>query len=143
MPVSFQELLDAFELVSASAGVSDYEALVCRQTGKIYLRSEFEDLAGLEDELPDDIEDEEKYIALPDKRDLDLGKPLVLSFAREYLPDDVDDVRDMFSRKGAYAKFKALLAHRNALDRWYDFETKATEGALREWCDRDSVAIAD
>jgi hypothetical protein len=65
MPISFQELLDAFELVSASAGVSDYQAILSRQTGKIYLRSEFGDLDGLEDELPDDIEDEEKYIAFP------------------------------------------------------------------------------
>jgi hypothetical protein len=34
-----------------------------------------------DEELPDDI-DNEKYIAIPDKRELDLGKPLVLDFAR-------------------------------------------------------------
>jgi hypothetical protein len=67
----------------------------------------------------------------------------VLNFAREFLPNDVDDVYDIFRRKGAYAKFKALLMRRNALDRWYEFEQKATERALREWCEVNSIALAD
>jgi hypothetical protein len=33
------------------------------------------------DELPDDIDDDEKYFQIPHKRELDLGKPLVLVFA--------------------------------------------------------------
>lgn len=44
------------------------------------------DLDGIEDELPDDVEDDEKYISIPDKRELDLGKPMVLDFAHEFLP---------------------------------------------------------
>jgi hypothetical protein len=42
--------------------------------------------------LPDDIDDE-KYISIPDKSELDVGKPLVLDFVREFLPDDYDEVR--------------------------------------------------
>lgn len=38
------------------------------------------------EELPDDLEDSERYIAIPDKRELDLGKPLVLTFARHTCP---------------------------------------------------------
>jgi len=30
-----------------------------------------------------------------------------------------------------YARFKELLARRNALDEWHDFEAKAEERALR------------
>jgi hypothetical protein len=71
----------------------------------------------MNDELPDDINDEEKYVALPDKRELGLGKPLVLDFARQFLPDDFDDVRYFFSRRGAYTKFKAMLARRSAIGR--------------------------
>ena len=41
----------------------------------------------LECNLPDDIDDE-KYIAIPNKKELDLGKPLVLDFTREFLPDN-------------------------------------------------------
>jgi hypothetical protein len=53
------------------------------------------------DELPDDIDDSEKYVQIPNKRELDLGKPLVLNFARQFLPDDFDEVRQIFSSRGA------------------------------------------
>jgi hypothetical protein len=51
------------------------------------------------DELPEDVEDEEKHIAIPDKPELGLGKPLALDFAREFLPGDFDEVRYMFTRR--------------------------------------------
>src|SRR5438034_11700677 len=83
MPVSFSDLQLAFEFVS-SGGIGENEAYLDRQSGKIYWHSGFGDN---DEELPDDIDDE-KYIAIPDKKELDLGKPLVLDFAREFLPDD-------------------------------------------------------
>ena len=141
MPVSFQEILNSFEFVGSGGGL--HEAFLCRRTSKIYWRSEMSDLDEFEEELPDDIEDDEKYVAIPDKRELDLGKPLVLDFAREFLPDDFDEVRYMFSKRGAYKKFRALLIRTNTLERWYDFESKATERALREWCEVNSIELAE
>jgi hypothetical protein len=81
MPVSFSELQCAFEFVS-SGGMGENEAYLDRQSGKIYWHSEFGDN---DKELPDDIDDE-KYTAIPDKRELDLGKPLVLDFALSFYP---------------------------------------------------------
>jgi hypothetical protein len=140
MPTSFSDIELAFEFVS-STSVGTNEAFLCRRTGKIYWRSD--SLDELDEEIPDDIEDEEKYIAIPGKRDLDLGKPLVMDFAREFLPNDFDEVRYMFSRSGAYKKFRALVTRRNVLDRWYEFESKATERALREWCELNAIELAD
>ena len=140
MPTRFSDIELSFEFVS-SQGVGMNEAFLCRQTGKICWRSD--SLDELDEEIPDDIEDEEKYIAIPDKRDLDLGKPLVLDFAREFLPNDFDEVRYIFSKRGAYQKFRALVTRRNVLDRWYEFESKATERALREWCELNSIELAD
>src|SRR5262245_20133476 len=91
MPVSFQELLLALEFISSSIG--NHRAILCRRTGKIYWHSELSDLDEFNDELPDDIDDDEKYIDLPDKKELGLGKPLALDFAREFLPNDFDEVR--------------------------------------------------
>jgi hypothetical protein len=48
----------------------------------------------------------------------------------------------MFSKRGAYGKFRTLLMRRNALERWHDFQSKATERALREWCALNSIEIA-
>jgi hypothetical protein len=142
MPVSFSKLLENFELMSMTSG--DSYAYLCRQTGEFHCRMDplyvGEEYAG---ELPDDIDDEEKYVALPDKRELDLGKPLVMDFVREVLPQDLDDVRDMFRKKGAYAKFKGLLTHRRVIDQWHEFERIATERALREWSALNSIELVD
>jgi hypothetical protein len=119
MPVSFSDLQCAFEFVSSS-GMGENEAYLDRQSGKIYWHSEFGDN---DEELPDDI-DGEKYIAIPDKRELDLGKPLVLDFARQFLPEDYDEVHRIFSRRAAYRRYKDLLVRRGALERWYDFRTR-------------------
>ena len=144
MPASFKELVEAFELVSMGApGFGEHHAYLCRESGKIYWHSDFSDLEELNDELPEDIEDEEKYVELPDKRELDLGNRLALDFARQVLPAEFDDVRDMFHRRGAYARFKHLLAQRRVLEQWYDFEEKATERTLREWCEINSITLTD
>jgi hypothetical protein len=137
MPVSSSDLQLAFEFVS-SGGMGENEAYLDRQSGKIYWHSEFADN---DEELPDDIDDE-KYIAIPDKRDLDLGQPLVLEFTREFLPDDCDEVRHLFSRRGAYRRYKELLVQRGALERWYDFSNKAEEAALRKWCAENGIELS-
>ena len=137
MPVSFSDVQLAFEFVS-SGGMGENEAYLDRQSGKIYWHSEFGDN---DEELPDDIDDE-KYISIPDKRELDLGKPLVLDFAREFLPDDYDEVRHIFSRRGAYRRYKDLLVRRAALERWYDFSNKSEEAALREWCAENGIELS-
>ena len=67
MAVSFSDLRLAFEFVS-SGGMGQNEAYLDRQSGKIYWHSEFGDN---DEELPNDIDDE-KYISIPDKRELDL-----------------------------------------------------------------------
>ena len=101
MAVSFSDLQLAFEFVS-SGGMGENQAYLDRQSGKIYWHSEFGEN---DEELPDDI-DNEKYIAIPDRRELDLGKPLVLEFAREFLPDDYDELRHIFNRRGATADIR-------------------------------------
>jgi hypothetical protein len=101
------------------------------------------DSADADDKLPADILDETKYLPVPGKRDLDLGSHLVFDFVREHLPRDYDEVRRIFSRRGAYSKFKDLLARQNAVEGWYDFESRATEKALREWCELNSIEIEE
>jgi hypothetical protein len=137
MRVSSKDILGAFEFVSADA-VGEHQAFLCKQSGKVYWYSELSDDS---DELPDDVGDSEKYVQIPDKRELDLGKPLALNFARQFLPNDFDEVRQIFSRRSAYSRFKVLSDRRGALDQWYDFEAKAEERALRVWCDLNSNRV--
>jgi hypothetical protein len=138
MPISFVDLQEAFLFVNFG-DPGENEAYLDRQSCKIYCHSEY---GGNDEELHDDIDDE-KYIATPDKRELDLGKPLVLDFMSQFLHDDIDEVRRIFSRKGAYGRYKDLLEARGALERWYDFENKAEEAALREWCAENGIELSD
>ena len=137
VPVDWDELLHTFEFVSLGQPY-EHEAVLCRKTGKFLWHTESFDGA---DEWPDDADDEEKYLAIPHKKELHLGKPLALAFAEEFLPKDFNEIQRIFEKRGAYARFRDILQRKNALDRWYDFEAKATEKALREWCELNEIAI--
>ena len=137
MPVSWKDLILAFEFVGAS-NTGEHQAFLCKQTGELYWQSDSSD-----ELLPDDIDDGEKYVQIPDKRELDLGKPLVFDFVGQFLPDDFDEVQRIFRRRGAYARFKDPLVRRGTLDQWYGFESKAEESALRRWCDLNSIEVSD
>jgi hypothetical protein len=129
--VDVRELRNALDFVSAGDPF-DHGAWICLDTGKIHWRSS---AAGLDDEdLPEDIDDTDRYLAVPSQRDLDLGHRLALAFAARELPDDHDMVARFFRRRGAYSRFKNLLQTRGLLASWYEFENRATDGALLAWC---------
>ena len=137
MNIDFQEIEDAFDFVSFSPA-GELEAFLCTETGKIYLQS---DIHGEEFEpLPDDIASD-KYIEIPHKNELELGVTVVMDFADQHLTDHVDTIQAMFSKKGAYARFKELLYSRDAVDKWYAFEAQAQETALREWCTENEIKL--
>jgi hypothetical protein len=135
--VKFEDLLAAFEWVSASPG--DSEAFVSRVTGDVHWSSSTMEL---DDELPEDVEDDSIYLAVPSKHDLNLGKHLALSFAEEHLADAHQTVANIFRQRGAYGRFKHFLEHEGSLQAWYDYEAKAIELALREWAAGEGLSIA-
>jgi hypothetical protein len=141
MTINVDELLEAFQIANTGGWGIENTVYLCRQTGKTYWQSDLSDLE--EDELPDDIEDGSKYIQVPDKKRLDLGKTLVFDFAREVLPDDYDNIRDFLGRRGGYRKFRALVERRRVLDLWYKFEEEATHKALRAWCAENRIELTE
>ena len=140
-PVPFNELLDAFEFADVSTG--EHRAYLDPRTGRLYLVSDLDDPEDPIDEVPEDLETSEVYVALPDRRDLDLGRPLALSFVEDALPDHWETAVEIFRRKGAYGRFKALLARHGLLEGWYAYEASATERALREWCGDHGIALSE
>lgn len=134
--VDYGDLLLAFELVSAGNGYGDL-AYVSLETGEIFVVSRSAGIA----EGPEDIEESDEYLVIPGKRGLDLGLKLVMSFVGRELPEDWENVSEIFRRKGAYGRFKQLLHDRGKLDAWYAFENNATEQALREWCEDNGFSV--
>lgn len=137
--VAFDELLEAFEFVG-SAHPMENSAYLCLDTGRIYWMSE---LAAVDEDVPDDLETSARYIAIPHRKDLELGKSLALRFVAQELPDSYEVAAGIFRRKGAYGRFKQLLDSAGALDRWYRFEAECADRALRDWCERNGIRIRD
>ena len=102
MPVSvdWNELQHAFEFASIGQP-GEHEAVPCLKTGKFFWQTDVEEDI---EAWPDDADDEEKYLSIPHKKELDLGKPLVLEFARQFLPDEFNEIRRIFDKRGAYAR---------------------------------------
>jgi len=138
--VLWSKLLDAFEFTSFGVTV-DCTAYVDLDTGSLYCVTDDKDLE-LDEDQPDDLETSDRYLMLPHKNDLDLGKDLVFAFVRQHLPGEFDKVAGFFHARGAYGRFKDLLDRRRALDAWYAFEEQATRNALKEWCDRHNIRLA-
>jgi hypothetical protein len=135
MKVKFVDLELALEFASSDP-CFEHSAFLCKDSGDIFYDSD-----ASEDVLPDDIYENDKYIKIPSKQDLDLGKKLVLKFVTQYLPDDIDTVYDLFRSRGAYSRFKSFLYSRDALENWYKYEQEAQKTELLNWCTANDVNI--
>jgi len=112
-------------------------AILDKSTGQIHYHSDmFSD-----EEIPEDLWESDSAVEIPHKNDLDLGRQLVFDFAGSVLPDECGRVADIFSRRGAYSRFKDLLESKGLLQEWYDFENKAQEKAIRDWCKENEIEL--
>ena len=137
MPIKFSDIEDAFFFVSMGE-MYMHSAILCIETGQIFYISDFGD----SDELPEDIDDDpDKYIEIPHKNELNLGKPLVLEFSVMHLPDNLEKINSFFYQKGAYSRFKNLLEEKGLLDKWYAFEKAEQENALMKWIKENNIII--
>jgi hypothetical protein len=137
--VKYEDLQEAFDFVSSAAPM-EHSAHISLDTGAIYWMS---DVNPLEEEVPDDLETSSRYIAVPHKNDLDLGSHLALRFAAEEMPDRYAQIEGFFRHRGAYARFKELLAAEGCLDKWYAYEAESIEKALRDWCARNGIQLVE
>jgi hypothetical protein len=136
MSITFDSIENAFLYVSMDQQFMN-NAYLCKETGKIFYTSEIGD----SDELPDDIDDSDKYIEVPHKNVLELGKRLVFEYVSKFLPDDLDRVESIFSRRGAYTRFKDLLEEKGHLDEWHKFEDDQKKNALIQWCTDNDIEL--
>ncbi len=137
--VKFGELSHAFDFVG-SAPVGENNAYVSLDTGEIFWTSEID---SLDEEVPGDLETSDRYLSVPHKTDLDLGRSLALRFATGELPECHDQVVAFFRHEGAYARFKGLLESKGALEQWYKYEAESIDKALRDWCVENDIQVIE
>jgi hypothetical protein len=138
--IKYDDLSAAFDFVSFAAPL-EHRAYLSLDTGAIHWISETNPVE--DEELPDDLDTSDRYIAIPHKNDLDLGNNLALRFVARELPEKYSSVADFFGHRGAYARLKDLLAAEGCLEKWYAFEAEATERALRDWCKANEIRLAE
>ena len=137
--VNYDDLESAFQFVCSSAP-AECNAYISLDTGQIHWVS---DLADVEEAPPEDVETSDRYIAVPHKNDMNLGRNLVTRFVRQALPDSEVEVDALFRRRGGYGRFKGFLDSKGQLKQWYQFEESAQEKALREWCAENEIEIVE
>jgi hypothetical protein len=136
--VLLSELLDSFHFANSGAPYES-RAFINLDTGSLHWIS---NTIELEEEPPEDLDASDRYLALPHKNDLDLGRELALSFVEQELPNDYDRAEGFFYSKGAYGRFKTLLESRGVIEKWYAFEAQATEAKLCEWCHEQGIQVS-
>ena len=79
MEIKFSDIELAFDFVN-SAPMTANVAVICKETGEIFYKSDYGD----EDEIPEEVYDREDCIEIPHKNDLDLGRNLVFEFVDQH-----------------------------------------------------------
>jgi len=139
MRVKLSELEEGMQYVSSSQS-GEAEAYVCRATGRVIFRAADGSLDA-DENVPDDIDDATRYIAIPHKNDLDLGRRLALDFVYQRAPDLYAEMQRVFANRGAFSRFKQILDQQDLLDAWYAFESEAERSALLEWAEAYEIEI--
>jgi len=137
--VNWTELLEAYEFANFG-GMDETAAFISLDTGAVFYKFEEQ---GLNEEIPDDLETSDRYLPVPTKMEVGLGKRLALAFTYAQLPECRERVEGYFRKAGAYSRFKDLLADREKLEAWYAFEKAATERELRAWCKDNEIEVID
>lgn len=136
MKFRLRDIEDAFFFANAGE-YGTHTALLDKKAGKIYYQSEDGDM----DEIPEEAWDADDTVEIPHKNDLDLGSRLVFRFVRDTFPSGYDKVREIFRRRGAYARYKKWLIANDLLEKWYDYSNLAEEEALCEWCADNGIEL--
>ena len=130
----FEDIELAFYFVN-SAPYGSNNAYLDRETGQIF----YESALGDSDELPDGLDNGTRYVCIPHRNDLDVGRRLVEKFVQEHMPTLSEEVRAIFQHGGAYSRFKSLLQTQGLVDTWHAFEEEASMLALRIWCEGEGL----
>ena len=78
----YDDLSEAFDFVNFGQPMEHF-AYISLDSGAIYWVSEASDV---EQDLPEDLDTSDRYLAIPHKNDLDLGRQLALQFTDAELP---------------------------------------------------------
>ncbi|MEM6672107.1 MAG: UPF0158 family protein [Planctomycetota bacterium] len=134
--VSIQALEDAFEFASLDPGESS--AYLDRRTGEIHCVS-----AVVGEEGPDDLDESDHYLFVPDRDDLRIGSRTARHFAEDEATDLYEEVVRAFSGPGAFRRFEEILDRAGRREDWFTYRTARIREGLRAWCEAEGIQVVD
>lgn len=137
LKIKYRDVETAY-MMANTGGYGESTSLLDKTTGNFYYQSDNSD-----EIIPAEVYDSGDVVSFPDKNDFDLGSRLVFRFIRETFPDGYDKVSEIFTRRGAYGRYKKWLIANNLLDKWLEYSDAAEEAALREWCADNGIELED
>lgn len=136
-PLDRDDLHFAVEFVTGGQ-VHGAAAYVDRQTGTILWAGD-----GMEEPLPDDVDDEERYLPVPTKKELDLGRNDALAFTEQHAPQLLERAEYIFSTAGAFDRFKHLMREHDLLDAWYAYQGQRPWEELEAWAELHDLHLSE
>ncbi|MCJ8313810.1 MAG: hypothetical protein HRU38_16985 [Saccharospirillaceae bacterium] len=137
MSIQYSLIEDAFDYASFGF-YGQSEAYINIDNDEIILYRESDPENG---HLPEDIEDD-KFVKIPHKRDLNLGSSLPKRFARMY-PAIEPEIAAIFKKAGAYQNFRQLLAREDLVIAWREFDKSEQSKALLNWCELNQIDFVE
>lgn len=132
----YDTIEEAYHFVNG-ARFGERRAFFHRHTGKVFYTSTVADYG----DLPTDAETSSDYLAIPHKKDLPLGQPVVIDFIQEHCPQQLPRIMGIFERKDAYRHFKDLLTGMGLIETWYLYEDAREREALQNWCREHDLSL--
>ena len=142
-PIALDDVFAALDW-AGEAG-SDRMAFICRESGRILRTTDrdFDESGTSTGDLPDNLDDPQRYAIVPSHRDLQLGKRLAVRFAQAHAPAVIEDVHTCFASAGARERFDALMEGAGQLAAWRRHESDAVETALRSWAEDEGLVVVN
>jgi len=92
--------------------------------------------------FPDDVYDEKRYLPVPAKKELGLGRDDALAFTEHHAPQLLSRAEYIFNAAGAFDRFKLLVREHGLLNAWYAYQDERLRQALAEWAGLNDLRLA-
>jgi hypothetical protein len=133
--VQRDQLVLAVEHVTGGEAIGA-SAFIDHSTGAILFGG-----ADLDVSLPVDVYEDERYIPVPTKKELGLGREMALSFSHQHAPHLLESVEHIFATAGAFGRFKHLMHEHGLLKDWYAYQEDRLSSAVQEWAEQHGLGL--
>lgn len=87
----------------------------------------------------DDIEEDENFVALPSKWDINEYE-MMEDFMNVQENEEIQNqIFHAIKGRGAFRNFRAVVENNGLLEEWYKFKDSAYEQIVKDWCEKNGL----